>query len=83
MPVACQREERGSGVHRSSMNCTPPPSLLLSLSFASLYRHDFDVALLVMPYFSWLLNPNGKFNVTKFSLLPKCTDLTFYATLKR
>lgn len=29
---------------------------------------DFDVALLVMPYFSWPLNPNGKFSVTKRSV---------------
>lgn len=64
------------------MNRTPPPSPSLSLSLSSLCSHDFDVALLVMPYFSWLLNPNGKYNVTTFSLLPKCIDLTFYVTLK-
>lgn len=84
MRVSRQRAGGGSGVHRSSINFT-----LYSLSFTRLLFPtppfavpDFDVALLVMPYFSWLLNPNGKYNVTKLSLRPKCTDLTFYVTLK-
>lgn len=61
------------------MNRTPPLSLFPLLPFAV---SDFDVALLVMPYFSWPLSTNGKYNVTKFLLLPKCIYLTFYVTLK-
>lgn len=58
---------------------TPPPSQPLSLSLFCLCEiPDFDVVLLVKPYFSWLLNSNGKNNVTKFSLLPECINLTFF-----
>lgn len=43
---------------------------------------DFDVALMVMPYFSWLLKSNGKHQVIKFLLLSKRLYLTFYVPLK-
>lgn len=64
------------------MNRTPPFCVAFSFPLLPFAVPDFDVALLVVPYFPWLLNPNGKYNVTKFSSLPECIDLTFYVTLK-
>lgn len=75
---ACYLPEGGKRERGTQEQYEPYPS---SLPFAFSFP-DFDVALLVMPYFSWLLNPNGKNNVTKSSLLPECIYLTFNVTLK-
>lgn len=77
---ACLLLARGGGGAVWSVPLLTLSRLFFPSSFFAI--PDFDVARLVMPYFSWLFNPNGKYNVTKFLLLPKCLYLTFYVALK-
>lgn len=74
--------KEGAGVHRSSKNCTPPPSQSLSLSLSSLCNAWLWCSTAGYAIFFLAIESNGKYNVTKFSLLPKCIYLTFYVTLK-
>lgn len=62
---------------------TPPLDELPFLPTLTCATSDFDVTLMVMPYFSWLLKSNGKHQVIKFLLLSKHLYLTFLCDFKR